>query len=67
VDLFQSDTLALTDNESLDTRSSDNGEEKTIRAVYSQMKVSTLLPYRKINNNICMEGYVNILSSDPFV
>lgn len=37
-DSHQSNTLALTDNESLDTRSSDNGEEKTIRAVYSQMK-----------------------------
>ena len=66
--LFQSYTSALTDDEGPDTHCSDNGEEKTIRAVYAQMKVSTLLPsYGSINNNICMEGYVNILSSYPFV
>lgn len=37
-DSHQSYTSALTDDEGPDTRSSDNGEEKTIRAVYAQMK-----------------------------
>lgn len=37
-DSHQSYTSALTDDEGADTRSSDNGEEKTIRAVYAQMK-----------------------------
>lgn len=37
-DSHQSYTSALTDDEAADTRSSDNGEEKTIRAVYAQMK-----------------------------
>lgn len=37
-DSHQSYTSALTDDEGPDMRSSDNGEEKTIRAVYAQMK-----------------------------
>lgn len=37
-DSHQSYTSALTDDEGPDTRCSDNGEEKTIRAVYAQMK-----------------------------